>query len=388
METPQFDEFEIIFEASPDGIVVVDERGLICAVNPRALSTLGYSRDEVMGEPIEILVPPDVRGRHVALRDRFMERPASRPMGADLNLRAVRKDGREFPVEVALRPVTTEQGRFVVAVIRDTSRERRMHTLGTGTLRATEEERQRIARELHDDTAQSLAAMMIRLRILARTRDEEVRARIHAELQEGLESLVEGVRRIARGLRPPALEDVGVEAAIRAYVRQLFEHEEVQPELHLQPVGDRLDMEGQLVVYRVVQEALSNVMRHALASRVEVRLELEGEGSHAHVMATISDDGCGFDAEGRFLAGAGLGLIGMDERARIAGGRLTIASGPGEGCLVRLRIPAIQGEEPAVRGGQEEGGMGREGGRDTTIPARGMSSGGGSDPENEGGADG
>jgi PAS domain S-box-containing protein len=388
LDTPRFDEYEIIFESSPDGIVVVDERGQICAVNPRALSILGYSREELIGEPIEIMVPPDVRGRHVALRDRFMERPASRPMGADLDLRAVRKDGREFPVEVALRPVTSEQGRFVIAVMRDTSRERRMQTLGTGTLRATEEERQRIARELHDDTAQSLAAMMIRLRILARTRDEEDRARIHAELQEGLEALVEGVRRIARGLRPPALEDIGVEAAIRAYVRQLFEHEQIEPELHLQPAGDRLDMEGQLVVYRVVQEALANVLRHARASRVEVRLELEGEGRHAHVVTTISDDGCGFDAEGRFLAGAGLGLIGMDERARIAGGRLTLASAPGEGCLVRLRIPALQSGEQAGRGGGEESGGDEEGGGEATVPESRTRSGDSTDRKKEGGADG
>ncbi|MEX2529957.1 MAG: PAS domain-containing sensor histidine kinase [Gemmatimonadota bacterium] len=341
METPQFDDFEIVFESSPDGIVVVDERGVICAVNPRVLSTLGYTREELIGEPIEIMVPPDVRGRHVALRDRFMERPASRPMGADLDLRAVRKDGREFPVEVALRPASTDRGRFVIAVMRDASRERRIQRLGTGTLRATEEERQRIARELHDDTAQSLAATMIRLKVLARTQDEEDRARIHAELQEGLESLVDGVRRIARGLRPPALEDVGVEAAIRSYVRQLLAHESVETDLRLERVGDRLDLEGQLVVYRVVQEALANVVRHAQATRVEVRLELEGEGPHAHVVATVTDDGKGFDAEGTFMAGAGLGLIGMDERARIAGGRLTIASAPGEGCLVRLRIPAL-----------------------------------------------
>jgi PAS domain S-box-containing protein len=335
----RFADYRAIFDASPDGIVVVDASGTVVEVNPKALAMLGYEREEMLGASVEQVVPPSVRGRHVDLRERYMERPVARPMGADLDLRAARKDGREFPVEVALRPITTPEGRFVISVMRDTSRQRRLETLGTGSLRATEEERQRIARELHDDTAQTLAALMIRLRVLARTPDEEARARIHDELHESLEAAVEGIRRIARGLRPPALEDVGVEAAVRAHLRRTFEGTGIEVETELDAVDDRLDAEGQLVVYRVVQEALSNVMRHARAGRVRVRLGVEHEGTHAHVVAEVEDDGTGFDAEGAFLQGRGLGLVGMDERARIAGGRLTMASAPGEGCLVRLRIP-------------------------------------------------
>ncbi|TVP43405.1 MAG: PAS domain-containing sensor histidine kinase [Gemmatimonadales bacterium] len=338
-----FRAYEAVFDASPDGIVVVDGRGRISAANPQALRMLGYTLEELVGQPVEIMVPPSVRGRHVALRDGFMERPASRPMGADMELRAIRKDGRELPVDVALRPVGKGEDRFVIAVIRDTTRERRMQTLGTGALRATEEERKRIARELHDDTAQSLAAIMMRLGVLEKTTDEGARARIHTELNDALEGLVEGVGRIARGLRPPALEDVGVEAAIRSQVRTSLEGSGIAVRLHLEPVADRLSEEAQLVVYRIVQEALSNVRRHSGATTVEVCLSVEGEGEHAHVVATVTDDGRGFDAEGEFLAGAGLGLIGMDERARILGGRLMLSSAPGEGCMVRLRIPAPSG---------------------------------------------
>jgi len=337
--TEAFSDFRAVFEAAPDGIVVVDDEGILIEVNPRALAMLGYTRDEVLGASIETLVPREVRGRHVGLRDGFMARPADRPMGAEMELRAVRKDGRELPVEVALRPCTTPSGRYVIAVMRDTSTERRLRTLGAGVLRATEEERQRIARELHDDTAQSLAAMLLRLQLLARTRDEEARRRILEQMHREVEAMVEGVRRIARGLRPPALEDVGLDAAIRSQFRRCFHDTGIDAELHLESVGHHLTAEGQLVVYRVVQEALSNVVRHAGARRVEVRLELEGEGAEAHVVATVRDDGRGFDAEGAFLAGAGLGLVGMEERARIAGGRLALVSAPGEGCEVRLRVP-------------------------------------------------
>lgn len=337
---PRFDDFRAIFDASPDGIVVVDEKAAIVEVNARALSMLGYRKEELVGEPVERLIPPSIRGHHVALRDRFMERPAARPMGADMHLVAVRKDGREVPVEVALRPITTPEGRFVISILRDTSRQRRLETLGTGALRATEEERQRIARELHDDTAQTLAALLLRLQVLSRTSDEASRARIHAELHGALEGAVEGLRRIARGLRPPALSDVGLAAALRSHLRTAFDHTGIEVRIELGAVDNRLDAEGQLVVYRVVQEAISNVLRHARARTVSICIGVEDEGPHAHVVATVEDDGLGFDAEGTFLAGAGLGLVGMDERARIAGGRLTLASAPGEGCLVRLRIPA------------------------------------------------
>jgi len=337
---PPFRRYQAVFDASPDGIVVVDGRGRISAANPQALRMLGYTLDELLGQPVEMVVPPDVRGRHVALRDGFMERPASRPMGADMELKAVRKDGRELPVRVALRSVGTGDDRSVIAVIRDTSRERRMQTLGTGALRATEEERKRVARELHDDTAQSLAAIMVRLGVLEKTTDEGARTRIHTELNDALEGLVEGVGRIARGLRPPALEELGVEAAIRSQARTSLERSGIAVELCLEPVADRLSEEAQLGVYRIVQEALSNMRRHSGATNVEVCLSVEGEGDHAHVVATVTDDGRGFDAEGEFLAGAGLGLIGMDERARLLGGRLMLSSAPGEGCLVRLRIPA------------------------------------------------
>lgn len=339
MTTEAFNDFRAVFEAAPDGIVVVNDRGILIEVNSRALAMLGYTRAELLGASIEAIVPRDVRTRHVGLRDGFMARPADRPMGAELELRAARKDGRELPVEVALRPCHTPNGDFVIAVMRDTSTERRLRTLGAGVLRATEEERQRIARELHDDTAQSLAALLLRLQVLARTPDEATRQGILEQMQTEVDGMVEGVRRIARGLRPPALEDVGLEAAIRSQARRCFHEAGIETDLHLESVGHLLSPEGQLVTYRVVQEALSNVVRHAGARRVEVRLERQGEGATARVVASVRDDGRGFDAEGAFLAGAGLGLVGMEERARIAGGSFSLVSAPGEGCEVRLRVP-------------------------------------------------
>jgi len=336
--TGEFTGFRAVFEAAPDGIVVVDAAGRIREVNPEALAMLGYDRDELLGAPVERVVPAEVRSRHVALRDGFMESPHTRGMGAGLDLRAVRKDGRQLPVEVSLRPCITPEGRFVIATMRDVSERKRLQNLGTGALRAAEEERERIARELHDDTAQCLAALLVRLELLQRSGQPEQRQRLMDEMHHDLQEAVEGVRRIARGLRPPALADVGVEAAIRSQVRSLFQLSPVEVTVELGRVGERLHPEAQLVVYRVVQEALTNVVRHSGARRVGVTLTLEG----GEVVASVEDDGEGFDPEGLFLEGGGLGLLGMHERARIVGGYLRIRSSPGEGSQVTLRVP-VQG---------------------------------------------
>jgi PAS domain S-box-containing protein len=344
---PPFDDFRVVFEASPDGILIIDGQGQIHELNPRALVMFGYAREEILGQSIEILVPKSVRGRHPEMRAGYMARPASRPMGAEMELRAVRRDGHEIPVEVALRPCEVRGHPFVMAVVRDVSETRRLRNLGTATLRATEDERQRIARELHDDTAQVLTALMLRLEVLSRIRDEEQRQVLMNEMHDDLSELVDGVRRLARGLRPPALEDVGVASAIRSHVRRAVEGTGVREVLDLDPVDRVLGPEAQLVVYRVVQEALSNVLRHAEATTVTISLKLEGAPGARQVVALVSDDGKGFEVDGIFLRGSGLGLIGMEERAKIAGGSLLLSSDPARGSRVRLRIPVKEAPEEA-----------------------------------------
>jgi PAS domain S-box-containing protein len=343
-----FSDFRVVFDASPDGILIVDAEGQIHELNPRALVMFGYSREELLGQSIDLLVPETVRSRHPDMRAGFMARPASRPMGADMELRARRKDGHEVPVEIALRPCKVDALPFVMVVVRDVSETRRLRSLGTATLRATEDERQRIARELHDDTAQILTAVMLRLEVLSRTRDETQRQVLVDQMHDELSGLVDGVRRLARGLRPPELEDVGLASAIRSHVRRTLEGTGIRDQLDLNPVDHLLGPEAQLVVYRVIQEALSNVVRHAEARTVSISLKEEGASDAPQVVALISDDGRGFEVEGTFLRGAGLGLIGMDERARIARGTLLMSSDPERGTQVRLRIPALHVRKEAL----------------------------------------
>jgi len=327
--------YQAVFEASPDGIIIVDAEGVIRDANPRSEELFGYSRDELVGSLVERLVPPEDREDHPAKREEFTRHPRIRGMGAGLDLRAIRKDGRRIPVEIGLRPVDTEEGRFVIAAIRDTSERKRLRRLGVGYLQIIEEERRRIARELHDDIAQCLAALLIRLRVLSRSDDPDTRDRLLDQMHGELTSAVEGVRRISRGLRPPALEDVGVEAAIRSHLRAFLQESPLKLELHIDPVEEVLPPDRELVVYRVVQEAVSNAVRHAQATGIGVEVRREPH----RVVVTVTDDGVGFDPEGTFLDGAGLGLVGMEERARLVGGTLQITSRPDRGTEVTLDIP-------------------------------------------------
>lgn len=324
-----------LFDATPDGIVVVDAEGCIRDANPAVEELFGYDREELIGSDVEELVPVRAREAHRRHRDGYLEAPHRRPMGIGMELRGRRRDGSEFPVEISLSPLEEEGRRYVIATVRDVSERTRLRKFGMGSLRAAEAERRRIARELHDDAAQRLSSLLIRLRLARMEDDPERRDALLEEVREELVDSAELVRRIARGLRPPALEDVGLATAIRSHVRSHVHHAEFEVELDVRPVGESLGEEERLVIYRIVQEALSNVIRHADADLVQVALARRD----GRIVAEVRDDGRGFDPERAGDAGGGLGLVGMRERASLIGAEFEIHSVPERGTHVRIAIP-------------------------------------------------
>lgn len=328
--------FRVMFEGAPDGCLVVGEDGTIRDANHEAERMFGYARDELIGQPVEILVPEALEATHARHREGYLRAPSKRPMGIGLELRAVRRDGTELPVEIGLSPVETPAGRFVLAVVHDITERRRLRAFGSGVLQGAEEERQRIARDLHDDTAQSLSALLLRLQMARRTDDTGRREALLRDMHAELLKASEGVRRILRGLRPPALEEAGVVAAVRAHVRGAGVHEKLDVSIDADDVDDLLSSDAKLALYRIIQEALTNVVRHAEASRVEIRIR----GEPRAVRAIVEDDGCGFSLEDRGrLIGRGLGMLGMQERAAILGGNVRIESEAGRGTRVNVEIP-------------------------------------------------
>lgn len=334
------DEYRAVFRAAPDGILLVDRQGRIRDLNPQAEELFGYDEDELRGEPVEILVPEGVREAHRRQRRAYADDPEPRPMGIGMELRGRRKDGTDFPVEISLSPVRRGDDPLVIAMVRDVTRRQRLRHFGAGALRAAEEERRRIARELHDDVAQRVATVILRLRLARRAERESERDEILDGIREELTQTSEAIRRLARGLRPPALEDAGLTAALQSHVRERLDGEEVAADIEVDPLGDEVDEDLQLVVYRVVQEALSNVVRHAGAERVRIAVARRD----ARVVAEVEDDGRGFEFSGPVESlDGGLGLLGMHERANAVGGELDIEAELGEGTLVRMTVPVPEG---------------------------------------------
>ena len=334
-------EYRAIFDSSPDGCLVVDRSGIIRAANPRVEELFGWTPDELVGQKIEALVPEMHREAHAGHRSRFVTDPHNRPMGVGLDLRGRRRDGSTFPVEISLSPwAAGEGGLRVICTVRDVTEYRRLRNFSEGALQATEEERQRIARELHDDTAQRLATLILRVRRLAEERDAQRRASLHEEIREEIVDAAEGVKRMARGLRPPEIEELGLALALTAHVRSLREGARFEVETELDAVDHALNVTAKLALYRIVQEALSNARRYSGVDRARVRLYMED----GNVVAVISDEGKGFLQSQALESGGGLGLVGMKERAAMVGGRLTIDSESGKGTRVTVAVPATARE--------------------------------------------
>lgn len=219
----------------------------------------------------------------------------------------------------------------------------RLRYVAARALQAQEAERKRIARDLHDETAQALAALLIRLRVARGLSDPSARESVLEEVRTQVSEVLEGVRRFARGLRPPALDELGLVAAVESHARSLAETTGLEVEVDADSVDGLLHPEAELAIYRIIQEALSNVVRHAEATRATVRIRHRAD----RVTATITDNGKGFSVQEVMSdQQRGLGLFGMEERAGLLAGRLWVRSTPGAGTTVEVAIPVTGTNAP------------------------------------------
>lgn len=338
--------FRGLLESAPDAMVVVDTHGRIQIINHRAEQLFGYSREELVGRLVDELVPEALRSGHAGHRAKYFANPQVRPMGQGLELYGRRRDGTEFPVDISLSPMRTVEGVLVIAAVRDiTDRkiaEKRLaqtqevaerRRLMTHLVQAQEEERRKIAADIHDDSIQAMTATSLRLQQLRKHLADEQQIALLTKLDDAVRESIVRLRRMMFDLRPAALDRTGLAAALRELLDRI--NSETGLEYSLE---DQLAREPSNVVrvelYRIAQEALVNVRKHSHAQRVKVELQRVEQGCHVR----ISDDGRGFD-----LAKAGepghLGLIAMNERAQIGGGWFTVRSAPGEGATVDFWLP-------------------------------------------------
>ena len=217
---------------------------------------------------------------------------------------------------------------------------------GTLAMRAQEEERRRLARDLHDEVNQALTAILLRLEALAQD-SPAVNVDEVAELKRLVNQAMDELLNLARQLRPSALDDHGLMPAVETQLKRFSARTGVEVALNTDGDPDTIPEDIQTAVYRILQEALANIGRHAAATAVAVDVEVNDR----QLELRIRDDGAGFDPSG--LAGgrnegpgAGLGLSGMAERARLAGGELDVRSAPGSGTTVTLRIAHLEPVSP------------------------------------------
>ena len=222
--------------------------------------------------------------------------------------------------------------------------------LSQAAISAQEEERKRVARELHDETAQSLTSLLVRLRIAERSSSvEEMRSAI-AEVRDLTTRTLDEVRNLAVELRPSALDDLGLVPALRWYTKQYADRYDIEVGFDARGLDERLPSLVELVFYRVIQEALTNVAKHSEAGHVSILLERSGDT----VRASIQDDGRGFDVAATLRSRErGLGLFGMHERLTLVGGDFRIESETGRGTRVVAEVPLGIARMPGV--GRREG---------------------------------
>jgi PAS domain S-box-containing protein len=340
------EKFRGLLESAPDAMVIVDQQGHIILVNAQAERMFGYQRAELLGQPVEFLMPDHSRGVHAGHRNVYYKSPTTRPMGAGLDLRGRRKDGSEFPLDISLSPLETEEGLLVTAAIRDTTEQKQaqalLRDLSGRLINLQEEERRRIARELHDSTSQVLAALMIDLNQLQATpgaQTEAVRPIVDEAVRLAEQSERE-IRTLSYLLHPPLLEELGLASALVEFGRGFSRRSGIQANVLVEEDGlEELPYEARLALFRIAQEGLTNVHRHSRSSTAQVVLHNDGNA----VRLEVKDEGQGIPEEAlqkiqRGVGAFGVGLLGMRDRLRQLGGWLEIESSRA-GTTLRATIP-------------------------------------------------
>lgn len=331
----QEEKYRRLFESAGDAILVFDETGQVREANAAASVLTGY---------------PRARLGAVSISDLFWEQGLDPLNGcgagdAPVPLTLRRADGAELLVDASCATLRLDGDKMLAqAVLRDVTDQRRRHeTLQSFAHLATaaqEEERRRIARELHDETLQSLAFLSRRLDALQETQRLARAARREiGELHDLADQTMAALRRTCRNLRPSILDDLGLVPATRALADELRERSAIEADVGVWGELRRLAPDTELLAYRVVQEALNNVERHSRATWVVVGFEF-GPGG---LKIAVEDNGQGFPAQdfARQAARSGkLGLLGMQERAELMGGELTIESRARRGTRISLLLPA------------------------------------------------
>jgi PAS domain S-box-containing protein len=337
-----------ILDSAMDGIITVDEHQRIVMFNGAAENLFGYTQDEVLGMALESLIPERFRGIHLNHVRQFGEtNQTARRMGIQQVVAALHRNGTEFPIEAAISQTSEDAHKFFTVIVRDVSERERataalrrsaeeLHDLAVAAHSAKEQEKSRIARELHDELGQSLTALKMGLALVESRLPPGTQSIAEKMVQMGqlVDSTVAATRRISADLRPLILDDLGLGPALEWLTRSFAQRTGIDCHLDVRMPDINFREPYATAAFRFVQESLNNVGKHAHASKVEVSLFNEGQ----IVVLRVADDGVGFDPLASRRADA-YGLLGLRERAVLLRGSFDIRSQEGKGTILETQFP-------------------------------------------------
>jgi len=337
--------YQHTIESVMDAIIAVDEQQNIILFNPSAERMFGLKAVDVIGESLLVLLPERFRGAHHSHVQKFKKTDSgSRTMGPQLGIVGLRADGTEFPIESTISQTVINGKKQLTAVLRDVTERRQAETelremnlqlrgLSKALENIREQERARIARELHDDLGQQLTGLKLELAWLStRVKDGHTLPvdRI-TEMKQQLDGAIASVRRISTELRPIILDDLGFEEALKWLVGEFTKRTHIPVNLELKEEVRVSNTDLATALFRIVQESLTNIARHAQATAVNISLDKE----NGHLVLLISDDGVGLPPE---LQSGGFGLVSMRERSNALGAKFTISNGKLKGVTIRVEF--------------------------------------------------
>ena len=337
---------QLVLDRSPIACVMNDTDFSITYWNPAAEQIFGFSKEEALGKlPYETFVPHTARAYVESVR----ERTAGGDTGANGASECVTRDGRAIFCEWYNTPLKDSAGTFIgyLSMLQDVTERKRseeqfrasseqLRALAARVQSAREDERTYVAREIHDELGQTCTALKMDLVLLVQQLPKN-RRRAHERAQSMvklIDDMIHSLRRIASELRPGTLDDLGLLAAIEWQAQEFESRSGVKCHLALPQAEIALDSDRSTAIFRIFQETLTNVARHANATRVNVRLVGDAES----LTLEVTDNGKGID-ETRASAHNSLGLLGMRERALLLGGEFNVAGVSGQGTTVTLRVP-------------------------------------------------
>jgi len=330
-----------ILDIADDAIIVTEEDRTITLYNQGAAKLFGYDPEDMLGQSADRLLPARFQAEYVRhLETATQSTEMTRRMAQRREVYGVKKDGTEFPAEASISTLTLGGRTMFTVILRDISErvrtERQLRSLAAQLMTAQEEERRRVSRELHDDINQRLALLAIEMgRMEANPSLSPAQAEVLHRMAQQVASISDDVRSMAYRFHPSILDDLGLTAGLARLAQEFSEKTGIKTVVVQEEPSEPLPRDVASCLYRIAQESLANVKKHAGAPRVELELTCDRRG----VTLSIHDNGVGFDMERLRDHPPGLGLVNMRERVGSVRGRLDIHSELGRGTKISVYVP-------------------------------------------------